>query len=175
MESMENKLNKNEIVYTSLDEGRFRSQASKIARTWRSHGGGNLVVGLEGELGSGKTTWVRAMLEGLGYQGRVPSPTYTLLEQYELTDLSVVHLDLYRLPESIHSKEEQSSEFEALGVREWLAKSGTWLLGEWPSRSPQFCARADIWIDFEFVGSDERRLVLSERSEIGRNFLAQLR
>ena len=175
MEEMKINFNKIEIVYASLDEGRFREQASKIAQTWQSQGGGNLVVGLEGELGSGKTTWVRAMLEGLGYQGRVPSPTYTLLEQYELTDLSVVHLDLYRLPESVRSKEEQASEFEALGVREWLAKSGTWLLGEWPSRSPQFCAHSDIWIDFEFLGPYERRLVLSERSEIGRNFLDQLR
>lgn len=167
--------NKLEIFYTPLDEKQFRERAAGIAQVWRAQEVGNLVVGLEGGLGSGKTTWVRAMLEGLGYQGKVPSPTYTLLEHYQLTDLSVVHLDLYRLPESMGPGEEQASEFEALGVREWLAKSKTWLLGEWPSRSPQFCAHADIWIDFEFIGPYERRLVLSERSKVGQNLLNQLR
>jgi tRNA threonylcarbamoyladenosine biosynthesis protein TsaE len=166
--------NKIEISYISLDEKQFREKATDIAQVWRAQEANNLIVGLEGTLGSGKTTWVRAMLGGLGYQGKVPSPTYTLLEQYQLKDLSVVHLDLYRLPESMDTAEEQSSEFEALGVREWLAKGKTWLLAEWPSRSPQFCARADIWIDFEFIGPYERKLVMSERSKIGQSFLSQL-
>ena len=71
--------------------------AGKVAARARARKRWPLVVGLRGELGAGKTTWVRALLRGLGYAGRVPSPTYTLLEHYPVGRLTVVHLDLYRL------------------------------------------------------------------------------
>ena len=63
--------NKIEISYTSLAEKQFREKASDIAQVWRAQEANNLIVGLEGTLGSGKTTWVRAMLEGLGFQRKV--------------------------------------------------------------------------------------------------------
>jgi tRNA threonylcarbamoyladenosine biosynthesis protein TsaE len=53
-----------------------------------------LIVGLQGDLGAGKTTWVRGMLRGLGLKGRIPSPTYTLLEHYRVGGLVAVQLDL---------------------------------------------------------------------------------
>ena len=85
-----------------------------------------LLIGLRGELGAGKTTFVRALLRGLGYQARVPSPTYTLLEHYTVAGLAVVHLDLYRLA--------SESELENLGLRDWLEAPATWVLIEWPDR-----------------------------------------
>ena len=88
--------------------------AGEFARTLAAARAWPLVIGLRGDLGSGKTTWVRAMLRGLGYAGRVPSPTYTLLEQYTCGELSVVHLDLYRL--------RSGEELENLGLRDWLAE-----------------------------------------------------
>jgi tRNA threonylcarbamoyladenosine biosynthesis protein TsaE len=82
-------------------------------------------VFLGGELGSGKTTWVRGFLRALGISEHIKSPTYTLIERYEPAALVVVHLDLYRLsgPE----------ELEPLGLRELYAPRHLWLI-EWPDR-----------------------------------------
>jgi tRNA threonylcarbamoyladenosine biosynthesis protein TsaE len=103
-----------------------------------------LLVGLSGELGAGKTTWVRGMLRGLGYAGRVPSPTYTLLEYYEVGALTVVHLDLYRLGEA--------RELEFLGLRDWLAQESIWLLAEWPERGGAFAESLDLRLRLEIEG-----------------------
>lgn len=83
------------------------------------------VIYLQGDLGTGKTTLVRGVLRGLGYTGPVRSPTYTLLEPYELEDMRLYHLDLYRLcgPE----------ELEYLGLRD-LLDDRSLLLVEWPER-----------------------------------------
>jgi tRNA threonylcarbamoyladenosine biosynthesis protein TsaE len=114
--------------------------AGKFARSLRGGSGRPLIIGLRGDLGSGKTTWARAMLGGLGYGGRVPSPTYTLLEHYALDGLDVVHLDLYRLP--------GDAELENLGLRDWLSAPATWLLVEWPERAPQLAAQCDVTLAF---------------------------
>jgi tRNA threonylcarbamoyladenosine biosynthesis protein TsaE len=85
-----------------------------------------LVVFLQGELGSGKTTLARALLRELGEQGTVRSPSYTLIENYELAGWRVLHLDLYRLREP--------AELEQLALREEL-RAGVLLLVEWPERA----------------------------------------
>ena len=115
--------------------------AAETARRWRRNSS-SLCVGLSGELGAGKTSWVRGMLSGLGHEGRVPSPTFSLVEPYDLGGLRIVHLDLYRLPED----GDTHRELEDLGVREWVGQPDTWLLVEWPERWPDFAAIADAWI-----------------------------
>ena len=150
-------------------EAQCRRVAAQIARAWRSQSPQRLIVGLEGPLGAGKTTWVRGMLEGLGHQGRVPSPTYTLLEYYELNGLTLVHLDLYRLPESEATGADGA--FEALGVRDWLAHRDTWVLVEWPGRAARLAARCDVWIEFAFVDAQQRALRLMSRSVQGHELL----
>jgi tRNA threonylcarbamoyladenosine biosynthesis protein TsaE len=124
--------------------------AAYAARCWRDSKVSPLSVGLTGNLGAGKTTWVRAMLKGLGYTGRVPSPTFTLLEHYEIGALTVVHLDCYRLG--------TAAELEVLGIRDWLARSPVWLLAEWPERAGAFTGSLDIVLEFE-IGTDEHRRI----------------
>ena len=132
-----------------------------------------MLVGLEGPLGAGKTTWVRGMLQGLGHRGRVPSPTYTLLEHYELGDIALVHIDLYRLPEDTASAR-QALELEAIGVNDWLARPDAWLLVEWPRRSEQLAQLSDVLVEFEITGATERRILIAPNSPVGSALLADL-
>ena len=80
-----------ELIAELGSESAFAELAGECARAWRAAHAWPLVLGLTGDLGSGKTTWVRAMSRGLGYEGRVPSPTYTLLEHYPCGELTLVH------------------------------------------------------------------------------------
>lgn len=118
-----------------------------------------LVIGLEGGLGTGKTTWVRAMLRGLGYGGRVPSPTYTLLEHYTLDSLAVIHLDLYRLA--------GEEDLENLGLRDWLAERNAWILLEWPEKAPALLGRCDLVLSFEEAGQSGRVVRARATTEAG--------
>lgn len=135
-----------------------------VGRRWHSLGLSALLLGLRGELGSGKTTWVRGLLHGLGYASRVPSPTYTLLEQYALPGLTIVHLDLYRLADE--------QDLEPLGVRDWLGReTPTWMLVEWPERAPPLERACDLTLEFRYAGPTGRDIELSARSEAGNEAL----
>ena len=137
------------------------AKALHAARAWP------LVIGLRGDLGSGKTTWVRAMLRGLGYSGRVPSPTYTLLEQYACDGLSIVHLDLYRL--------RGGDELENLGLRDWLAEPSRWIAVEWPERAPQLAERCDLTLELAIPAPGRRRLTVTASSRLGIEALRSVR
>ncbi len=141
------------------EEAELIDSAGQFARALQSSGARALVIGLAGELGSGKTTWARAMLRGLGYRGRVPSPTYTLLEQYELGDLTLVHLDLYRLA--------GDAEVENLGLRDLLASPNTWVVLEWPERAPALATRCDLILEFADTGDDTRQVTLRGTTRVG--------
>ncbi len=91
------------------------------------------IVALEGELGAGKSTLARALLRALGHTGPVPSPTYTLVEPYEIAGRTVYHVDLYRLA--------GPDELAYLG---WSDLDDGLLLVEWPERVPALARRADL-------------------------------
>jgi tRNA threonylcarbamoyladenosine biosynthesis protein TsaE len=141
------------------NEAALNAAAAKLAERWRDNGVTTLCVGLRGPLGSGKTTWVRAALEGLGYAGRVPSPTYTLLEEYRVSALTLVHLDLYRFNDP--------EELEYLGVRERFGASGVWLFVEWPERAPNLLNKCDVVLDFTPVGATGRIVAFASQSRAG--------
>lgn len=163
----ESGLSPSRVSLSPATEAEFRRLAGVIARTWHERCRTSLLIGLTGDLGAGKTTWVRGMLEGLGYQGRVPSPTYTLLEHYALHALDVVHLDLYRLG-GLHGDADERGELEALGLRDWLARDRCWILVEWPERSSGLLARCDVLFRFKLGGLAEgRQIDVCGRSRAG--------
>jgi tRNA threonylcarbamoyladenosine biosynthesis protein TsaE len=141
------------------NEAALTAFAAKLAERWRDNGVITLCVGLRGPLGSGKTTWVRAALEGLGYSGRVPSPTYTLLEEYHVSALTLVHLDLYRFNDP--------EELEFLGVRDRFGASGVWLFVEWPERAPSLLEKCDVVLDFAPVGATSRVVAFTTQTRVG--------
>ena len=147
------------LTWTLDSEAALVARAAQAARQWVECDASWLLVGLVGELGAGKTTWVRGMLRELGYEGRVPSPTYTLLEQYDVEDLTVLHLDLYRLPDPVPDGSERAEELEALGIRDWFGRDGTWLLVEWPDRSATLAARCDVVLAIQCPGVAQQRTV----------------
>ena len=115
---------------------------ARLAGLLRSYRG---VIYLRGDLGAGKTTLVRGLLRGLGYQAPVRSPTYTLIEPYEAVEPPVVHLDLYRLADP--------EELDYLGLRDLLERPGLMLV-EWPERGAGALPPADLELFIEDVGQD---------------------
>ena len=122
------------------------------------------VIYLNGELGTGKTTLVRGFLRGLGYQGAVKSPTYTLLEPYELPDRHCYHLDLYRLVDP--------EELEYLGLRE-LDRTDAITLVEWPKMGEGALPMADLQIDISYEG-EGRLIQLRPLSKVAETALSHL-
>ncbi len=163
------------MIFDHDSEDALKRLSGAIGRAWAGAPGvGAVLVGLEGDLGAGKTTWVRGMLEGLGYSGRVPSPTYTLLEHYAFDGLDVVHVDLYRLG-SGEADPDARGEVEALGLRDWLDRDRCWLLVEWPRRSAELLARCDVLAKLSPGPTAEcRRLELEACSPAGEAALSSL-
>jgi tRNA threonylcarbamoyladenosine biosynthesis protein TsaE len=102
-----------------------------------------LVIWLEGDLGAGKTTFARGLIHALGYQGRVKSPTYGLLEHYQLDSLQVLHMDLYRISDP--------GELEFLGIED-LLDDQTILLVEWPDKGGSWLPEPDFIFRFAYAG-----------------------
>ena len=154
------------LIFDCASEAQLAERAASFARVVQRLTTASLVVGLAGDLGSGKTTWARAMLRGLGHRGRVPSPTYTLLEHYDCEGLAIVHLDLYRLG--------GEEELENLGLRDWLGEPRTVLLVEWPERAPGLAARCDVLLEFMVSGPAARRVAVRAESRAGHEIAAAL-
>jgi tRNA threonylcarbamoyladenosine biosynthesis protein TsaE len=128
----------------TLDEAGLREVGNRIASVLRPGD----VIALSGDLGAGKTTLARAILEALGHRGEVPSPTFTLMQIYPDLAVPVAHADLYRL--------ESAAEAEALALDDWLLDGA--LLLEWPERLGSRIWPERLWLRLDGAGGPDRRL-----------------
>lgn len=120
-------------------------------------------VWLSGDLGAGKTTLTRYWLQALGHVGAVKSPTYTLVEPYEIAQadgstMPVYHADLYRL--------QDPEELSFIGFDEYLDEPNALIIIEWASRADSYLPPPALFIDIT-QGSDERREVKLRLSKVG--------
>lgn len=147
----------------TLNLGKALAQALEQVVAPGGKAGG--LIFLRGELGAGKTTLSRGILRHFAYQGAVKSPTYTLVEPYELDTVSIYHFDLYRLSDP--------EEFHYLGFEEYLTSGGICLI-EWPEKAVDFlpCCDVDVTIN---IYNNERKASIKVQTSVGRRVLPLLR
>lgn len=123
------------------------------------------VIFLSGGLGAGKTTLCRGLLRGLGYDGAVKSPTFTLVEPYELERGSVYHFDLYRLA--------HPDELDYLGAEDYFAAEALCLI-EWPERGAGFLPTPDLELTLTVTSENSRQVQLRAQTLKGERAMARL-
>ena len=125
----------------------------------------NACVTLDGELGAGKTTFVRYLLQSLGVTGRIKSPTYAVVEPYCVHAGQIWHFDFYRFT--------NPKEWEDAGFRDIFASAGLKLC-EWPLNAQGMLPTPDIALQISVDGEAQRKVILQSHTEIGFSLLSLL-
>lgn len=135
-----------------------------LAHTIAKHIEPGTILFLYGSLGAGKTTLVRALLNGLGYQDKVKSPTYALVEPYDINGCAIFHFDLYRV--------QDAQELYSMGMEEYFTPQSICLI-EWPERGLSVLPTADIVCHLTFK-DEGRDLYIETYTKRGKKLLGQI-
>lgn len=142
------------------DEAATLAIATRVARACPE----GAVIYLRGDLGAGKTTFARGFLRALGVTGHVKSPTFTVVEPYEIQGRGAAHFDLYRINDP--------AELNAIGLREYFTP-GAWVLVEWPERGQGVLPEPDLELEFEYHDAG-RRVTGRARTAAGERMLQSI-
>lgn len=143
-------------IYLASNETEMVALGERLGQAFARYSGA-LSVHLLGDLGAGKTTLTRGILRAFGHSGAVKSPTYTLVEVYELADRTLYHFDLYRLGDP--------EELEYMGIRDYFA-ANTLCLIEWPARGTGVLPAPDLVIDISVAGDGRQVDVRTESAAL---------
>ncbi|AAN53677.1 tRNA (adenosine(37)-N6)-threonylcarbamoyltransferase complex ATPase subunit type 1 TsaE [Shewanella oneidensis MR-1] len=136
-----------------------------VGQTLARHIQAPLTLYLTGDLGAGKTTLSRGLIQGLGHKGAVKSPTYTLVEPYELDGVEVYHFDLYRLNDP--------EELEFMGIRDYFTDNSLCIV-EWPDKGEGLLPDADIHLHLNYVNQG-REIHIRALTDSGKTLLAAIK
>ena len=139
---------KNKLTLSSLEDTKKLGQelAKEILKR---KGEAAFVVFLDGDLGTGKTTLVKEIIFALGVKEKVKSPTFTIIEPYELNNENIYHVDLFRIIDP--------TELEIIGLREYLNESNAIIFIEWPEKSYGYLKKFDLKISLKHLSENERK------------------
>ncbi|WP_419419310.1 tRNA (adenosine(37)-N6)-threonylcarbamoyltransferase complex ATPase subunit type 1 TsaE [Legionella sp. D16C41] len=152
----------NKEIINLANQEKAEEQARRLAHCLTAP----LTCTFSGDIGAGKTTFIRAMLRELGIQSAIKSPTFSLVESYECKGLQIHHFDLYRIVEE--------AELDYIGFNEYFGENTVCCI-EWPERAPYKLAAADLRFTLEIVNdSGTRQLIIEANSQLGKQVLSCL-
>ena len=128
-------------------------QMLELAEQFAKNLSPNRTIFLHGDLGAGKTTFVKGVLKSLGYKGNVKSPTYTLVEEYKLQKFNIYHFDLYRIADP--------EELEWIGIRDYFNDNNICFI-EWPDKGGDFLPKANIDIKIKYLSKGREIEILAK-------------
>ena len=156
--------NSDNLLLALADEAETLTVGAALAQTMAQLGSGARIY-LSGDLGAGKTTFSRGILRGLGFSGRVKSPTYTLVELYVVSKLNLYHFDFYRFGEP--------EEWQEAGFRDLFNETNICLV-EWPEKAGELLPPPDLKITLKSTPTEGRDVKLEALTPQGRQMLSML-
>ncbi len=143
-----------EIIINSAEEMRKtgRNLAKEIIKG-NSGGKQAVIIGLEGNLGSGKTTFIQGMAKGLGIKDKIASPTFVIMKRYFFRKRCFYHIDCYRI---------KAKDLLELDFQEIINQANNIIVIEWAERVKELLPQGAFWMKFEHIAQNKRRIIINE-------------